>query len=798
MNANNNHLLHLYYLYSMESKLKGRTMKIQHKLILQSVLLALIPATIIAIAITWQANQSSFSALEEKTKAQLISIRELKKSQIDAYLSQITGQVTTLAKNPAVKDAANNFITSFKLQAISTAELRDAKSTLQQYYQNEFTQTFNDKNPEQANARVKFSQLSDKAKYFQAKYIADNQFELGNKDKLLTAGDSTYDQNHQRYHPMFSDYLQQFGYYDIFIVDAKSGNIVYSVFKEVDYATSLITGPYANSGIAKAFNKALALSDNKTSTLIDFEGYYPSYEQAASFIATPIKNNNGEVNAVLIFQMPIDGINKIMTNNNQWQQVGLGLSGETYLVGSDDKLRSESRFLIEDKENYLKALSSSANQPNINKIKGYGSALGLQFVETLGAQQALSGSAGFSQFKDYRGIEVLSAYTPIQYGEHTWALMAEIDVSEAFAAATKLKGDLLLNCLVILAVIALFSIIIGLISTNKLVQPLNSLVASITNIAQGDGDLTAKLDLAKRTDEIGDIGKAFNQFVNKIRHIIIEIDHHAIQLASASEELSAVTLETNNIVVLQKQKTEHTNQVMSAFNTSINDIADNSLHTSELTNEANDESLKVADLSANAHLAITGLGESVSSAADELQHLNSQVEDISSVLSVIDSIAEQTNLLALNAAIEAARAGESGRGFSVVADEVRTLAAKTQESTIEIQGKIERLKASSMKSVTAMNNASTEARKGIKLVMETARSLKTISELVSNVSNKSSESATAAKQQTTSINEVHQNIIDMAEYTESSSSAAQQTSQASEELAKLAVNMSNIVQQFKY
>jgi len=773
-------------------------MKIKHKLLIQAILLALIPATIIAIVITWQANTSSFTVLEEKTKAQLTSLRELKKSQIDNYLKQVAGQVTVLAHNPAVKQAANNFTKAFTQESIPAAQPNTPKISLQSYYQGDFAETFNAKNPEKTNTAQLYSQLSERAKHYQTKYIADNDYPLGNKNKLVSAGDSPYDKIHQQYHPMFNKYLQQFGYYDIFIVDVKSGHIVYSVFKELDYGTSLITGPYAQTGIAIAYNKALALSNRNTTALADFQAYYPSYDQAASFIASPIKNDKNITTAVLIFQMPIDGINKIMTNNNQWQQVGLGLSGETYLVGSDDKLRSESRFLIEDKENYYKALESAANQPNLNKIKSYGSALGLQLVETQGAKHALSGKTGFDQFADYRGVEVLSAYTPISYGEYTWALLAEIDVSEAFAAATALSNTLLVNCIIILSIIALISIITGLISTNKLVKPLNLLVANITNIAQGDGDLTVQLDIAKRSDEIGDIGKAFNNFVSKIRHIIIDIDHHAVQLASASEELSAVTQETNNIVVLQKAKTKETTDVMSEFNASIIEIADNSLHTADLTNEANDESLKVSSLSSNAHQAISELEQSVGSAAGELHLLNEQVEDISSVLSVIESIAEQTNLLALNAAIEAARAGESGRGFSVVADEVRTLAGKTQESTIDIQQKIERLKASSSKSVIAMDNASAEASRGIKLVMETARTLKTISTLVSDVSSKNSENATVAKQQSISVNDVHQNIIDIADYTDSSSSAAQQTSQASEELAKLAVNMSSIVQQFKY
>ena len=774
-------------------------MKIKYKLLLQAILLAVIPAITLAMIITMQANKSSFNALELKTQEQLISVRELKKSQITSYLNTIENQVTTLSKNLAIVSAAEKFTTSFYQQKVNTPKSTSSASKLKRYYQNQFTRSFEEKNTlTKANATDKYAVISDLAKIYQEKYIANNQFPLGQKEKLINAGTTIYDQAHSQYHPMLKDYLETFGYYDIFIADAKTGHIVYSVYKELDFATSLTSGPYAQSGIAKAFRQALTLTDANDTALVDFDSYFPSFNQAASFISSPILGKSGEIKAVLIFQVPISGINQIMTNNNQWQEIGLGLSGETYLVGADEKLRSESRFLIEDAENYYQALTVAKNQPNVDRIKGYGSALGLQFVQTHGAKEALNNQTGFARFLDYRGVEVLSAFSYINYGGQTWALLAEIDVDEAFSAALQLSDELFYQSLFTLIVITLISVFVGLLTTKQLIKPINSLVASITDISEGDGDLTSQLDIAKRNDEIGDIGKAFNQFVSKIRHVIISIDHHAIQLASASQELSAVTLETNNIVFLQKEKTQQATDLMSDFNSGINEIADNSIQTADLTNEANDESLKVAELSSDAHQAITELGNSVGSASQELQQLNNQVEDISSVLSVIESIAEQTNLLALNAAIEAARAGESGRGFSVVADEVRTLAGKTQESTIEIKGQIERLKASSIKTVTAMNSASNEASKGIKLVMNTARSLKTISALVTDVSNKNSLNANVAKQQSSNANSVHQNIIDIAEYTDSNSSSAQQTSQASEELAKLAGDMSSMVQQFKY
>ena len=206
---------------------------------------------------------------------------------------------------------------------------------LSNYYQNEFGNKYLELNPDKkANTQQLVNQLDDVGLALQYDLIADNPNPLGSKDAMVEISNATsYATHHRFYHPAYRQYLNEFGYYDIFIVDANSGHVVYSVFKELDFATSLLNDSYAQSGIADVFKAALNLSENQTA-VTDFAAYPPSYEAAASFIASPIIENGNKV-AVLIFQMPADRINEIVTYHEKWLVRGLGESGETYLVGKD-------------------------------------------------------------------------------------------------------------------------------------------------------------------------------------------------------------------------------------------------------------------------------------------------------------------------------------------------------------------------------------------------------------------------------------------------------------------------------
>ena len=219
---------------------------------------------------------------------------------------------------------------------------------------------------------------------------------------------SEYSRLHEEIHPVVRTYLEKFGYYDIFLIDPDNGKIVYSVFKELDYATSLLDGAWADTNFAEAFKKGRTLDKGEVA-LMDFAQYMPSYDAPASFIASPIFDGDTRL-GVLIFQMPLDRITGVMS-----ERAGLGKTGETYLVGPDLLMRSDSYL---DPKNH--SVTASFRRPETGK------------VETEAAKRAIAGQTGAEIIIDYNGNPVLSAYTPVKVGELTWALLAEIDVAEAF------------------------------------------------------------------------------------------------------------------------------------------------------------------------------------------------------------------------------------------------------------------------------------------------------------------------------------------------------------------------------
>ncbi len=673
-------------------------------------------ASLLPLAITsFILLSNAKSAIKDQAFRQLNSVREIKKGQIENYFSVISKQLVTLAENPSTISAMISFVQQFKALAKdinpSDEQLQRYKSKVSRYYENTFANEFEQQN----NVRPNVNSLMPNnpaeliAQYL---YIAHNSNALGKKHLLFSSDDkSGYSRIHAQYHYLFKNILERFGFYDIFLVAPDTGNIVYSVFKEIDYATSLKNGPYRNTAIGRAYQRAKSATTPGSVSLVDFDNYRPSYDAPASFISTPIfKPETNELLGVLIFQMPIDNINTVMQEKS-----GLGNSGETYLLADDLLMRSQSRF-------------SEENTIFVTK------------VDTAAAKQVFSGKKGNNVIDDYRGISVLSSYTPLSISGFQWALIAEIDEQEILAPIDALTQ------LVVLSLIIAFLIIAGIIwfvmrGTNKL---LGADPAELGIIADKIAAGNLAIDGDEKRAEHGVYGSLFSMR-EKLIDIVTGVQSNTDSLFNASEEIAATSQSLSQAASEQAASVEQTSASVEQMSAGISQNSENSNLTDKIATESAED-------------AIEG-GEAVTQTVTAMNQIANKI-------TIIEDIAYQTNLLALNASIEAARAGVHGRGFSVVATEVRKLAERSQTAASDISG--------------LTTDSVDVAKRAGSLLEKIVPNIKKTADLVQEIAAASDEQALGANQIAGAMGQLE--------------SVTQQSSAASEELAATADEMKAQVQ----
>ncbi len=1044
-------------------KKKCSSMKVGSKLILLFMLVGLIPFTVIAVmslisgssSLSKQAfNQleglreikksqierffaeregdmgiliETVSTLRNESINKLVAQREVKKAAVERYFQTIEDQLITFSEDQMIVDAMNGFKSSFKNilaeNSVTPEKFDRMNSELATYYSGEFDSAYREKNQSKPSGSLSyFNQLDGEAVAAQYNYIRNNHHPLGSKHLLDRAKDnSAYSQLHSKIHPIVRNYLEKFGYYDIFLVDSETGDIVYSVFKELDYATSLLEGPYSRTNFGKAFRDANVSGNKDAVVLVDYERYTPSYEAPASFIASPIFDGNKKI-GVAIFQMPIDVINSIMMERS-----GLGETGETYLVGSDLLMRSDS-FL--DPENHTVAASfinpekgkvnteaaqravagktgadvmlDYNNNPVVSAytpvklagltwgllaeidvaeafcpkniegdyffekyVKAYGyydlfilnpdgycfytaakeadyqtnfingkyssSNLGRLFrqvkesheygmadfapyapsndepaafiaapvmhegevevvvalqlslaaineimqqrdgmgetgetyligedllmrsdsfldpdnhsviasfanpelgkVDSEAAVEALSGKTGNKIVVDYNGNPVLSAYTPLTLKGAHWALLAEIDESEAFAAVKNLKWMIFIIAAVCVGAIIAVSIFFA----KSISVPINRLVTVVRQVASGD--FTKQVNVTSG-DEIGILGNTFNAMVSELRSIIITIKGNSNTVSSSSEELSSISTQmasgSEEIVTQTTTVSSATEQMSANINTMASAAEEMSVNAStvstaseQLSSNMNtvasaveEMTSSINDVANNAKEASNVSGEGAkmaSSATGTMDILGEAAKEIGNVTEVIKRIAEQTNLLALNATIEAASAGEAGKGFAVVANEIKELANQSAQAAEDIATKIEGVQGNTVdavkviadvssiirtinESINVINNAveqQTSAANDISAnVSEANVGVGNIASSISEVASGSAEVAKNASEAATAASEVSSNVYGVNSAAEMGSKSAIEVSSSAGELAKVASELQSAVERF--
>ncbi|NEP56682.1 MAG: HAMP domain-containing protein [Symploca sp. SIO2G7] len=479
--------------------------------------------------LSWERAKTN---LRNTIRNQLTSIRYARANQVESFFENLRNHVVTLSDDRMVIEAMVEFNREFD-------QLNSPDAFLQEQADNQDVppeQTNNQGSPDEWNKVLKgyyteefFPRLSQAvsgelnpgayipdskaAQYLQYHYIANNPNPVGEKEKLIDAKDGTgYSQVHAKYQETFRHIVEKFGYYDLFLIDFDSGEIIYSVFKETDYGTSLNVGPYQHSNLAAITELVRKNAERRTVQIVDFDFYRPSYGAPAAFLGAPIYEGS-QIVGILAVQLPVDELDKIMTANRQWEQVGLGESGETYLVGRDLLMRSNSRFLIEDTQEYLKVLANTKTpEENIRSIEEFNTSILLQVVDTEASQAALRTKKGTGIIRDYRGENVLSSYAPLKVKGLDWVLLSEIDVAEAYKPVAALQVYIfILTTIVVVAVTWIASLV-----ASSFLKPFNQLIDGLRRV--GEGELDVELQ-SESKDEFGEATEKFNQTVERMRQL---------------------------------------------------------------------------------------------------------------------------------------------------------------------------------------------------------------------------------------------------------------------------------------
>lgn len=492
-------------------------MRISTKLIVNTVIISIFSVLVSTIAIGWMIYANANSFLEKLAIERFISLRDSKVDQIQDYYNTIAKQVVTFAHDYTIVKGMQEFITAFNDYDVKAGKAKYKTDVIKQYIE-QFANEYANLNAGATIDTTKLlNMLNDKAFTLQYNYIIQNPYPMYNKSKYdYDPGDSKYNQIHKQFHPVIKEYQDKFKYDDILLADAKTGNIVYSVQKNLDYTTSLITGPYAQSSIGEVFKQANAATSKDFFAITDFTSYLPICNKVAAFVAAPIFDEMDNKIGVLIFHISPDFMNKVMTSNGRWKQSGWGNTGETYILGHDSIMRTTSRFFVEDPAGYLQQMAKlGVDAKTLRMIQAKQTTIGLQEIHSVGAKAVVQGKTGVAYYKDYRKQPVIAVYGPINIPGLKWGVICGIDTIEAFAAVHELANKVILYSVIIIFIISVIAISIGL----KLSRQISGPIEKFSNIIYL---LAKKQDLTKRIkvetdDELGQMAKALNTLISNLQ-----------------------------------------------------------------------------------------------------------------------------------------------------------------------------------------------------------------------------------------------------------------------------------------
>jgi methyl-accepting chemotaxis protein len=697
--------------------------KISRKILALMITASVLGSAITGALIVTQAKEHLMVSLTQKMEA----LRDAKKGEVEAYFNTIKDNLAITAHNEET--------------------IRTIKE-----FQSAWFELGLEGNPKQTLHKL---------------YIDSNPNPVGKKDMLDDARDgSRYSEFHAKHHPWFHELQQKNGYYDVFLFDL-DGNVIYSVFKELDFASNVLNGEYKDTDLGNAFRAAATESAGKESTFFfDFKPYAPSNNAPASFISAPVFDKEGVKIGVIAYQMPLGKMTELLTANIE---NGLGKTGNAFLIGGDTLYRTDS---VHSKEDDVLAVK----------------------LDTDEVRHALAGKKGVGQEVDNQGIAEFSAYAPIDILGTRWAIIMEQSEEDIYSVVTEMKKEALMASLAVIAAVAAA----GFFLARTITVPLKQITDDIKRLSRDD--LSVEIKHTGRKDEVGELAQSALVFKQNIdeKHALEQMQRtdrlkladqferdikgFVSMVAAAATELSQTA---EGVAASIGRSTQTAGNASAA-------AAQTSSNVQSVASASEELSASVREISSQMQRSNQLVSESVHRAEVADSHAMSLVQatvKVKEVIQLISDIAGQINLLALNATIESARAGEAGKGFAVVASEVKNLANQTDKSIDEITRVIDQ-----------MNSASEDI----------VSSLREIKGSIVNISESSSSIASAVEEQSATTNEIASNMQTAAKGTDIISSSMRDVSaasadadnsagqilEASQELSRQAEGLNTRVDQF--
>lgn len=452
---------------------------------------------------------SSVRALKDRTFERLDSLRRARTARVQETVKRVQNQVITFSEDESVVQATLAFRQAFnqldqnKLEDRQLAELR-------KYYKARFLPELA-KNVSGEPSLDTYFPVRPATRYLQYHYIASNPNDFGDCENLDQAGEgSDYTAIHKKYHPFFRRISQRFGFIDVLLIAPDTGDVLYTCDKNVDLGTNLRTGPYAGSNLARLVQTLAKSSDRNDFKMIDFEPYKPARARPAAFVASPVFSGPQCV-GLLVMQFPIDGLYRSMSGNNGWKRDSLGETGEIYLVGEDHLLRTESRFLKSDPDRYYKMLRQNGySAAQVERVKRFGTSVLQQSVRSPAAELALLGEEGTGVYRDYRGVDCLTSYGPLEVAGLHWGIVTKMDLSEAYAPSYELGRKLLVVLVAVVLIVSLLAVVLA----SYHVRPVARLIDGVRAVSAGRTDVTVELETH---DELRELADAFNTMTRTLQ-----------------------------------------------------------------------------------------------------------------------------------------------------------------------------------------------------------------------------------------------------------------------------------------